>query len=120
MRELVRIRVWPLESALHKFSVRKILDRLLEFDEIKLESVDNKDCACDLRRIDWKGLVMKARETAENNFDGLCLQCMTMPDGGECSIEHGKATRRLSGIFMFSRDKNGQLLEPVRRKRSMP
>ncbi|KAJ6137983.1 hypothetical protein N7471_004469 [Penicillium samsonianum] len=127
MRELHRIGVRPLDSDIHKNSVRDILDRLESFDDDQMANSDPLSMQrCEACSHSWKRTVEHARRQVESYFDGLCLDCMqNHPDENSeywnlgttryvydktCRISHGEPTWYFS--FMGRRDRNPYRMRP--------
>jgi hypothetical protein len=66
---LAKIKVYPLEDVFPKNSVSTILSRMQDFGLAPAEE-------CGFCSVDWHEVVANAREDTEDNFDGLCLDCM--------------------------------------------
>ncbi|ODH50745.1 hypothetical protein GX48_03061 [Paracoccidioides brasiliensis] len=115
LRELKRIKVWPLESTFQDTSVRDMVDRCINFDESNMSpgggGTTRPSCIhCGHK---WKALLVQIHYTVLSLFDGLCLDCMaraTNPGVEEhiyvddndydthCRIRHGEATWHFSSI----------------------
>ncbi|RAK97295.1 uncharacterized protein BO80DRAFT_364335 [Aspergillus ibericus CBS 121593] len=137
LRELSRIKVWPLEDSLRDMSIDEIIEHLWRFDSARMRqyrgtSSDNRSgeqwCSC---RFSWHLVVQSAASRVSEYFDGLCLDCMdsskNLRDGGnkdddywhyhekfkrfdaKCRVDHGQPTWYFS--FMGRREKKGLIAD---------
>ncbi|PYI02623.1 hypothetical protein BO78DRAFT_453536 [Aspergillus sclerotiicarbonarius CBS 121057] len=138
LRELSRIKVWPLEDSLKDVSINDIILQLRRFDSARMRKykgppprhVDDWEQLCPCSH-DWERVVLSAANRVSNYFDGLCLDCMdtskNLRDGGSkdddywhyyelfqrydarCRVNHGEPTWYFS--FMGRREKKGLIAD---------
>lgn len=84
--------MWPLVDSIHKPSIEKVSDRLLQFDSTRMSrgirtSVTNTTSSgpnnnqaplCHACNRDWKNIATTARSKTLNYFHGLCMDCMSV------------------------------------------
>jgi hypothetical protein len=108
LRQLHQIGIKPLDSDIHKRSVRDVLDRLGSFSESNMGIEHLLMHYCAVCSLSWQRVVDNARLHTENYFEGLCLDCMrnyqsentqywtletTRSDYDlSCRVGHGQAT----------------------------
>ncbi|GFN21588.1 PAN domain family protein [Aspergillus tubingensis] len=130
LRELARIKVWPLEESMRTDSIKKMLERLRLFDATKMRKLTDPQSGkvrpCFRCNTAWGAIVLRAAKTVAEYFDGLCLDCMDLSkdlrsDGDRdedywkhnelkkwdtgCRVKHGEPTWYFS--FMGRREKRG-------------
>ena len=133
LRELSRIKVWPLEDSLKDQSINDILVQLRRFDSTRMRQYEAQspkylgqwERRCDSCSHAWQSVVTLAAHRVAKYFDGLCLDCMdsskNLREGGDkdddywhyhevyerydgnCRITHGQPTWYFS--FMGRREK---------------
>lgn len=90
-------RVWPLEEKLqgkNQVSIQAVLNGLKSFNYIPPDS-NCKLCSQDFRET----LVIPTIEKAEQNFDGLCLDCMDRPQHKDWDFSHQNSSRRYRKVW---------------------
>ncbi|KAL3477635.1 hypothetical protein BJX99DRAFT_225856 [Aspergillus californicus] len=137
LRELQRVKVWPLENTMKNASVNDLLHRCRLFKAANMRRPARgektgisgyslpRSCSCGN---DWKGVVTRAANKVADNFNGMCLDCMSVTaclrQGRDldaeywehdrmkkwdlkCRVKHGEPTWWFS--FMGQREKRGLL-----------
>ncbi|KAL4899934.1 hypothetical protein BDW74DRAFT_106181 [Aspergillus multicolor] len=118
LKELRRVKVWPLENAFRHASINDILQNLQRFDasHIRPPGQHEEGCFC---HTNWRNIAIRAAQRVRDYFDGMCLSCISVtkclvegrdPDheywkSGEnkkwdahCCISHGQPTWYFSFI----------------------
>ncbi|RDW92731.1 uncharacterized protein DSM5745_00053 [Aspergillus mulundensis] len=77
LKELWRVKVWPLDNAFKDASAMDVLQKIGRFDASHIRSPvqQGNNCYCNA---DWSDIVMKAALRTLDYFDGLCLDCMSV------------------------------------------
>lgn len=94
---LDKTRAWPLEENLQgtsQISIQTVLNRLKSFSYAPPNSI------CGLCTQNFKEtVVIPAIERVEQNFDGLCLDCMDTPQRKDWDFDHQSRSRRYRKVW---------------------
>ncbi|KAL4799596.1 hypothetical protein BDV19DRAFT_385364 [Aspergillus venezuelensis] len=81
LKELKRIKVWPLEKRMKNANINDLLARLKNFDDANVSFKEQN--GCHLCSKSWLSVVSEASRKVREYFDGLYLDCMAATENSK-------------------------------------